>query len=90
MVVPLTEKDNKWVYLTDWRFKKACPDIHTFLIRSSFIRNLYWGGQSVTKLSSPLHQDLILYPAHPPQCVNEIISICINVRIQEPWPDQNF
>ena len=45
------------------------------------MRYLYWGGQSFTKLSSPLDQDLILYPVHPPQCVNEIISICINVGI---------
>ena len=57
------------------------PDIHTFLIRNSFMRYLYWGGQSVTKLSSPLDRDLILYPAHPPQCVNDIISICISVGI---------
>ena len=45
------------------------------------MRYLYWGGQSFTKLSSPLDQDLILYPAHPPQCVNEIIAICINAGI---------
>ena len=41
------------------------------------MRCLYKGGQSFTKLLSPLDQDLILYPAHP-QCVNEIISVCIN------------
>ena len=57
------------------------PDIHTFLIRNSFMRYLNWSGQSFTKLLSPLDQDLILYPVHPPQCFNEIISICINVGI---------
>ena len=47
------------------------------------MRYLYQSGQSFTKLSSPLDQDqdLILYPAHPPQRVNHIISICINVGI---------
>ena len=61
------------------------PDIsHTFdtlLIQNSFMRYLYWAANLLTKLSSPFDQDLILYPAHPPQCVNEIISICINVGI---------
>ena len=68
--------------LPDWRFKKACESRHTnFLKTNFFMRYLYWGGQSFTKLSSSLDQDLILYPAHPPQCVNEIISININVGI---------
>ena len=75
------KKVNKWVYLTDWRFKKACGYRHShFSYKKLFYKVLVLGWPIFfTKLSSPLDQDLILYPAHPPQCVNEIISICINV-----------